>query len=199
MITFEPGHGIRMAAEPAPAKRRRVELEDGQQEEPRKTLLSSLEKLADAINRVVNETRAEYAAASGDVEKFVSGPAGPKRGIRNLWSHVANYVECLRANGVTKYSDLEELWKRHYSRQEIRDAVEDVLEAEESHQSLLQEVEGPFIETQSSTGTGEVWSTGDCVCGDLEVTDARSSEVKEVRSYWEGSKVTLFVLLRHFG
>ena len=179
----------------APAKRRKVD--DGQREEEvRETLVSSLGKLADAINRVVDETRAEYRSTAGDVEKFVGGP---KRGIRNLWTHVGNYVECMQANGLTKYGDLEELWKRHYSRPEIRDAVEDVLEAEERHQELLQEVESKFIEAQDSMGAVKGWSMGDCVEGGLEVTDARSSEVKEIRTYWEGSKVTLFVLLRHFG
>ena len=188
-------------AEPPPTKRPRKE--DG--EETRERLIESLRDLAEGISKVVSETRAEYAEAlrGAGVEKFIDAPsdsagaAPKKRGVRNLWSQVALYVECLRVNGVDKYSELEGLWKRHYSRSEVRDAVEDVLEAERDHEDLLNEVESKFVEKQDNTV--EALAVGASIPGALKVTDARSREVKEIRSYWEKSETTLFVMLRHFG
>lgn len=177
-----------------PAKRRKVVERDEQEIE---TLLTSLSELSDAINLVVDGARAEYNCAE-EVEKFVSA-AQPNLGVRKLWSHVGNYVECLQVNGVKTYKELEDLWKSHYGKTEIRDVVDRVLEAEDHHEVFLKEVEGRFVEAQDTLGAVKPVTVGDSVMGGLKVTDAQSVEVKELRMYWEKSKVTLFVLLRHFG
>lgn len=176
-----------------PANRCKVVKRDRKE---RETLLTSLSKLSDAINRVVDEARVEYDSA-GDVEKFVTG--GPNLGVKKLWSQVANYVECLQVNNVKSYGQLERLWETHYGEQETRDVVERVIEAEEHHEEFLKEVEKRFVAAQDATDPVKLMKTGDCVVEGLKVTDAQCAEVKELQTYWERSKVTLFVLLRHFG
>ena len=183
-----------VSAAPA-AKRRKVDVEREQEGEVRKRLLESLKKLADSVNKVVDESRAEYTDAG--TRTFVDAPPGAKkRGIKILWSHVASYVDCFRANGVQKYSELEEVWKQHYGCQEVREVVEELLEAEERHRTFLEEVEKEFVSAQDSRAD---LKTGDVISGGVELTDARSLDVRKLRSYWPKSKFTLFVLLRHFG
>ena len=177
-----------------PAKRRKVVERDEQEKE---TLLTSLRKLSAAINQVVDEARAEYKCTE-EVEKFVNA-AEPNLGVKKLWSHVANYVKCLQVNRVRTYRELENLWKNHYGEMEVRDVVEGVLEAEDYHEVFLKEVERRFVEAQDTLGAVKPVKVGDSVVGGLKVTDAQSGEVRELRTYWEKSKVTLFVLLRHFG
>ena len=196
-----------MEGRPA-AKRRRVE-EEGEGEGGGKgeVLVASLRKLADAINKVVEETRSEFEATSGTsaMEELVvsAGRVGEdgktRKGVKNLWSHVASYVECLEANGVETYSELERLWERRYGSQDVRDAVEDVLQAEERNDELCKDIEKEFVKIQSERRELELKNIGDSIPAELKVTDARSKEVQKIQSYWEGSKFTLFVLLRHFG
>ena len=173
----------------------RTTMQKTKTEQERETLLYSLRKLSSAVKSVVDDARTEYNDGR-DVEKFVDVP---RRGVRKLWHYVANYAECLRVNGVAKYVELEALWKRHYGCPEIRDAVEDVLAAEENHVTFVKEVESKLVEVQDSKVALRVLVVGDSVSGDIQLTDARSTEVKELRTYWERSKVTLFILLRHFG
>lgn len=197
-----------MEGRPA-AKRRRVE-EEGEGEGEgggKEVLVASLRKLADAINKVVEETRSEFETTSGTsaLEELVVsarrvGEDGmTRKGVKNLWSHVASYVECLEANGVETYSELERLWERRYGSQEVRDAVEDVLQAEERNDELCNDIEKEFVKIQSERRELELKKIGDSIPAELKVTDARSKEVRKIQSYWEGSKFTLFVLLRHFG
>ena len=182
------------------AKKRRVEDEEDQRG---KVLLASLRKLSDAMNETVAETRSEFevARSPGELEKFINNPSGAvgRKGMRNLWSHVASYEACLRANDVETYSELERLWKGAYGSREVRDAVEDLLQAEERHATLVKDIERDFLEIQNGGHSLELKLTGDVVPGELKVTDASSKDIREIRSYWEGSKVTLFVLMRHFG
>ena len=186
---------VRTMEEPSPAKRRRVEDEEGNKER-REVLVASLRKLADAINKAAEETGSEFQADDSpvDFEKFLNTPGG--KGIRRLWSHVASYEECLRSNGVGTYAELEKLWESQYGSQDVRDAVEEVLDAEERHEALLKDVQKEFVKAHSELQLKEI---GDALPGDLKVADGRTKEVQEIQSYWEGSKFTLFVLLRHFG
>ena len=175
-----------------PAKRRKLE-EDQQAKD---TLVNSLETLSEAVNSTVVEARREYDAR--EVEQFVRGPSG--RGVRKFWSHVTSYVECLRANGVSTYAELEGVWRRQYGCSEVRDAVESLLEAEDGHQTFLKQIEKQFVETQeSSAPIQQLLATGEEIPKEVKLIEASSGEARELRYYWESSKFTLFVLLRHFG
>ena len=160
--------------------------------------MESLLKLADAINKVVDETRSEFQAdvSGGSHEEFEKFLDTPGKGIRRVWAHVASYEECLRTNSVGTYAELEKLWERQYGVQEVRDAVEDVLQAEDRHHALTKDVEREFVKLHSEL---DLKVEGDTVPGGLKVTDARCKKEQEIQSFWEGSKYTLFVLLRHFG
>ena len=184
----------KMASAPA-SKRRRVEEEEGEREG--EVLATSLQRLSKAISKAVDETKAGFESARSEepnFERFLT--VGGTSGIRNLWSHVASYAECMRANGVGTYSELERLGK---TRQQVREALGDLLEAERRHEDLLKEMEGVFAKLQNGGEPIVEKKVGDDFCGEIKVVDARSQEVREVRSYWEGSKFTLFMLIRHFG
>ena len=176
-------------------KRNKVEREADGQEAEKERLLDSLRKLADATNSVVDEARKDFREMG--VEKYVNVPTGA--GVRKLWSHVGNYIQCLRENCVETYSELEQLWKCHYGSPEVRDAVEDMLEAEERHEAFLKEVEGEFVKIQDGNEAVGGLKEGDIIPGNIEVIDARSKEARQIRTCWESSKTTLFVMLRHFG
>ena len=187
-----------MALPPAAKKRRS---EDVGGEGKREALVTNLQKLTDAINKTVEETRSGFEAARSrdgqDFEEFLMTKSSS--GLRNLWRHVASYAECMQKNDVSRYSDLERCWESEYGAQKVRDAVEGLLEAEERHEDLLKDIESVFINFQSSGAPLVKKTVGDEFCGAFKVTDARSGEIREIQSYCDGSKFTLFVLIRHFG
>ena len=190
-VRWQVGWGMAADLGPGPAKRSRVEEARGE----RAVLLTSLKKLSDAIDKTVEEAREEYGSLG--VEEFVSAPGG--RGIRRMWAHVGSYVECLRANGVNKYSELEGLWRQHYDHSEVREAVDELLESEDNSHQFIDDVEKRFKELDVGRRVASKMVVGETLPGTLKLVDARSGEEEVLEHCWKGSKVTLLVLLRHFG
>ena len=158
-------------------------------------LLESLKKLSGAIDETVRKAREEFDSMGA--EKFVTAPRG--RGIRKMWSHVGNYVECVRRNGVSTYSQLEVLWRRHYGDPEVRKAVEALLESEDASHRFVDDVDRSFRAVDAGRRVEKKTAAGDSLLPNLSVVDGRSGEEARLEEYWKRSKVTLFVLLRHFG
>ena len=177
---------------PGLAKRTKQGKEGGSE---RGILLESLMKLSGAIDETVRKAREEYDSLGP--EKFVTAPRS--RGIRNMWSHVGSYVGCLRGNGVSTYSQLEALWKRHYGDSEVREAVEALLESEDASHRFIDDVDKSFRAVDAGRRVEKKTAAGDSLLPNLSVVDGRSGEEARLEEYWKGSKVTLFVLLRHFG
>lgn len=185
------GVGMDTDLGPGPAKRSRVD----EATEERAVLLASLKRLSDAIDKTVEEAREEYDSLG--VEKFVSAPGG--RGIRRMWAHVGSYVECLRTNGVNKYSELEGLWRQHYDHSEVREAVDELLESEDNSHQFIDDVERRFKEMDVGRRVASKMLAGETLPGTIKLVDGRSEKEEALEHCWKGSKVTLLVLLRHFG
>ena len=96
-----------MAEELSPAKRPKL---DNAGDE-KALLLSSLEKLTDGLNKVIEEGRKSYKESGLDKYLSFENP----NGIRCLFRPMPMYVECMRAVGVRTRSELEGVWKESVS------------------------------------------------------------------------------------
>ena len=126
-------------------------------------------------------------------------PPSRAHGIRRFWAHVINYSKCMQENGVRSYAELERLWKAHYGRTEMREVVDELLEAEEDYHSFLEEVESAFRKEEDDDLVATV-KVGEPFPSDVELLDVRSDKKLPLdQTYWKESKATLLVPKRHYG
>ena len=180
-----------MAEELPPAKR--PKLDDAGDEKA--LLLSSLEKLTDGLNKVVEEGRRSYKESGLDKYLSFENP----NGIRCLFRPMPLYVECMRAVGVRTRSELEGVWMGCFSDGQVRERVDDLLSAEERFGEFVAEVDQELKKKEDALDLQNVVTLGDQLPADLSLTKAKSGEVVSLESLWRKSKYTMFVLLRHFG
>ena len=96
-----------MAEELQPAKRPKVD----NARDKKALLLSSLGKLTDGLNKVVEEGRRSYKESGLDKYLSFENP----NGVRCLFRPMPMYVECMRGMGVRTRSELEEVWMGCFS------------------------------------------------------------------------------------
>ena len=180
-----------MAEELPPAKR--PKLDDAGEEKA--LLLSSLEKLTDGLNKVIEEGRRSYKECGLDKYLSFENP----NGIRCLFRPMPMYVECMRAVGVRTRSELEGVWMGYFSDGQVRERVDDLLSAEERFGEFVAEVEQELKKKEDALDLQNVVTLGDQLPADLSLTKAKSGDVISLESLWRKSKYTMFVLLRHFG
>lgn len=179
-----------MAEEPGPAKRPKLDDEGGE----KSLLLSSLGKLTEGINKVVEEGRRAYKEAGLDGYLSFETP----KGVRCLFQPVSLYVDCMKAVNVGTRAELEHLWKGYYSDEAVQESVEELLGAEESYEEFVAEVDQDLQKSGDKLALPDVVTVGKQLPTELSLTEAKSGDTVCLESYWKRSKSTLFVLIRHF-
>ena len=175
---------------PGPAKRPKLDEEGGE----KSLLLSSLGKLTEGINKVVEEGRRAYKEAGLDEYLRFETP----KGVRCLFQPVPLYVDCMKAVNVRTRAELEHLWRGYYSDHAVQESVEELLGAEESYEEFVAEVDQDLQKSGDKLALPDVVTVGKQLPTELSLTEAKSGDTVCLESYWKRSKSTLFVLIRHF-
>ena len=163
-------------------------------EPERNSLLSSILTLSEKIKGAVKQAREDFKAAS-DVYDFIS-TTNVTAGIRKLFI-MPLYIECFNSVGVKTRAELEKLWAKHYKVDKVREAVEELLEHEESMHEFAVEVDRELSRQEKKSNP--VAKVGQQLPRDLSLIDAETGLETRLDECWEGSKFTWFVFLRHFG
>jgi hypothetical protein len=162
----------------------------------RSLLISSVSALSEKIESVVSRVRENFRASS-DLYEFIK--LGNKNGVTGLYAVSHGYSDCMKAVGVRTRAELEQLWRRYYSDEQVRDAVEALLEGEGAFTQFLEEVERELIPLEDKGATQSPAAVGKVLPEDLALLDVSSDRLTTLDTYWKDSKFTLFVVVRHFG
>ena len=155
------------------------------------TLISNLRKLASDLSQLVASNRAELHSTES-IDHFID-----VRGVTRLFKSVSFYAHCLSNLGVATRAELEEVWKAHYTDEDVRESVEEVLASEEEWEEYVNEIEAVFQKHQN-TAIHAV-TAGDEVNFDLTLTETESGNPVSLKHYLDQSPLTLLVIMRHFG
>lgn len=157
-------------------------------------LLSTLSTLSEKITAVVEQAKEDFKAAK-DVYEFIK-TENISAGICKLFIMPA-YIECFKTLGVKTRKQMEQLWSKQYSDHKVRQAVEDLLENENSVEEFAAEVEKVLRSHEKKSNPCA--KVGQYLPKALSLIDAETGQESSLESYWKGSKYTWFVFLRHFG
>ena len=174
-----------------PAKRARLD-----HSEERKTLVSALNKLTNALENTVNECTRHFESAQ-DVEEYIK--LDNKTGIRLAYAPMPAYAECMSSVSVKNRKELEQVFSRHYQDEDVNDCVEDLLANEERYNKLMVRIDKELVKVEDRCAYSDVVSVGKTLPSDLSLVEASSGVMTKLESYWKQSKYTLFILVRHFG
>ena len=149
----------------------------------RNSLLSSILTLSKKIKGAVKQAREDFEAAS-DVYNFIS-TTNVAAGIRKLFCIMPLYIECFNSVGVKTRAELEKLWAKHYKVDKVREAVEELLEHEESMHEFAVEVDRELSHQEKKSDP--VAKVGQQLPRDLSLIDAKTGLETRLDECWEGS------------
>ena len=173
-------------------KRPRLEGES----EGKPQLLASLAKLTSAVESATVQARTKFRQAV-DIEDFLR--LGNKKGISMVYGGTMPfYAECFIANGVATRKELERLWGGLFHDEEVRETVEELLEVEEAFEELMADFDRELQKLEDQHAVANPLSVGDTLPA-LSLVEAETGEAVPVDKYLKRSKLSLFILVRHFG
>ena len=159
-------------------------------------LLPALQKLNKELTELVDNGRKNFEAMRSDrLEEFLNVDC--KVGMISLRPMLL-YVYCLQEAGVKTRSELEELWKRCYHDQEVRECVDEILSYEDHLQELYDDIDAEVVKVEDQLAFHNVTKVGELLPADLSLTECKSQEVVQLESFWKQSKFTLFVPLKFY-
>ena len=179
------------------AKRPRLE-NDSSADEERKVLLSSLSKLTESLESVVEEGKREWLAAGG-VANYID--IDNPRGIKLMFKPMPVFAECISKQNVSTWNEFEAIVKKHYKDEGVKDAFEELVSAEESYEAFILKLEKELValENGSMLSEKDLLTVGKLIPKDLTLMDAQSGDSRSLHSFCSKSKYTLFILMRHYG
>ena len=156
-------------------------------------LVSQLSALAKTYESTIERFRAEFKPE--DIYELQS--------IKHDQNHIGDrfgalllgYVQCMKPLGVQTEAELEQLWSKHYGEPEVKEAVDNLLEAEKKFTELLAEIESLQSPLEDKL-TKKAAKVGQMLPKDLPVIEMPSGQPTALEDSWNGAKFTLFVLLR---
>ena len=153
-------------------------------------LLSALRKLNQELSKRIGDGRKNFEAMKFDrLNEFLTFDC--EVGIINV-APLLSYVQCLKAVGAKTRAELEEMWKRWYHEEEVRECVEELLSLETSIQELLDDIDVEVQKAEDRLAFPNVTKVGDQLPADLSLTNCRSGEVINLENVWKQSKFTFF-------
>lgn len=162
-------------------------------------LLSAISGLSEKIASIVKQAREDFKAcledlkAAPDAYEFIS----TRSMGGSILSIMLHYTECFSSVGVKTRAEFEKLWAKQYSDQEVREAVEELLENEDSLKQFAMEVDKEMdLHEKKSNPMAKL---GQALPKDMTLIDAETGQEMPLETYWKPSKFTWFVFLRHFG
>ena len=159
-------------------------------------LLSALRKLNQELSKRASDGRKNFEAMKFDrLNEFLTFDC--EVGIINV-APLFSYVQCLKAVGAKTRAELEEMWKRWYHDEEVRECVEELLDLETSIQELFNDIDVEVQKVEDQLAIQNITKVGEQLPADLALTNCCSGEVVNLGNVWKQSKFTHFVFLKFY-
>lgn len=162
-------------------------------------LQSVINELSTSLRKMVEGGWARLEK-SKDINDFVTS-----RGAENLHGllsvyPVQLYAECFKSLGMKSRTELETLWGKNFHHEEVRDAVEELLLAEDNYRStsLVQELDRRMHAHEEEAVALPVVVAGECLRTEATFVEARSGDTISLKTLLQKSPYTLFVLRKHY-
>lgn len=162
----------------------------------RDLLVSSLTAIVQKFESVVQETR-EDLRKTEDIVEFLKWTTDYNHGIMKLCGLVPAYVEAMSNLRVQSRAELKKLWTKHCGDARVKQAVDELLEAESNYEKFLAEIDQQQLnplEDKLTTKSGA--QVGQSISMDLKIAKIPSGQQVSLEECLKGDKYTLFVLLR---
>ena len=182
--------------EPSPA--RRVKKNDPSKAEEGLLLVSCLKKITASLEETISNGRDTFSD-TGDVEKFIS--LDNPLGIRRLFTPMPVYAQAMSDMGLKSWNEMEQCLAKHYKDEDVCESTENLFSAQDEYKEFVSAVEEDLGKVEEESSFKDILSVGDQVPNDLSLTLATVGEHEPVQlaSFWKKTRVTLFILIRHFG
>ena len=159
-------------------------------------LLSALRKLNKELSKRASDGRKNFEAMKFDrLNEFLTFDC--EVGIISV-APLFSYVQCLKAVGAKTRAELEEMWKRWYHDEEVRECVEELLSLETSIQELFNDIDVEVQKVEDQLAIQNITKVGEQLPADLALTNCCSGEVVNLGNVWKQSKFTHFVFLKFY-
>ena len=167
-------------------------MEDGKTE-----LIGAINKLSKALERRIQSGKAEYERSGRDITLFCKS-SGPDNihGLLTLYP-VQDYAECFRSLGVESKEELEALWSKYFSGEDVRSSVEALISAEEAYNRFIAELDDD-CKAYEETIKLPIAEVGNHLQKDTCFIETRSGKEVLLGDILQKSPHTLFVLRKHF-
>ena len=159
-------------------------------------LLSALRKLNQELSKRASDGRKNFEAMKFDrLNEFLTFDC--EVGIISV-APLFSYVQCLKAVGAKTRAELEEMWKRWYHDEEVRECVEELLDLETSIQELFNDIDVEVQKAEDQLAIQNITKVGEQLPADLALTNCSSGEMVNIENIWKQSKFTHFVFLKFY-
>lgn len=146
------------------------------------TLVRGLTMLV-SLGRVLLDKAKQEAAEAGFLPYKITTMFGLITGGATLFKNL----------GVTKKSEVEEIWKKSYHREAVKEQVDALLQLETEWDSFLESVDIDLHSSDVSLSPTKSLST------DIALLDARTAKNVTLGEYLSAGQKQLLVLIRHVG
>lgn len=165
--------------------------------EERQRVVTAVSNLSASLNKMVQDGRDSYKEGGENINDFVKSC-----GKENLYGlltvyPVQLYAECFKNLGVESRKELESLWSRYFSTEEMQSSVKELLLAEEGYRAFIEELDQIMAAHEEKTAL-PVASIGKHLHSDVTFTKAGTGEAVSLMGLLKKSPYTLFVLRKHY-
>lgn len=165
--------------------------------EKKQHVLAAVAKLSASLNKMVQDGRENYKATGGDINDFTkSHGKDDLHGLLTLYP-VRLYAECFKSLRIKSRKELESLWSRYFSDEEMRGSVEELLSAEDNYRAFIAELDQIMTAHEEKTAL-PVAAKGEYLQSDATFTDASTGDTISLTGLLQNSPYTLFVLRKHY-
>ena len=177
---------------------KRSKLEEPVDSSEKEKLVTSLSKLIESMEAVVQEGERDCRDAGG-VNDYIK--LENPRGIKLMFKPMPVYAQCMIEHGMKTWKDFEGIIKKYYKDDRVQELVEELLSAEDSYKHFVEkrEKELATVEKGNSFSESEILTVGQTIPRDLALLEAQSGDSKPLTNYCKKAKYTLFILMRHYG
>lgn len=167
----------------------------GVQVEERQLVLTAIDRLSGALNKMVQDGRKDYKEAQHINDFVKSHGKEDLHGLLKVYP-VQLYVECFKSLGVASRKELENLWNRYEG---VRHSVEELLAAEEGYKAFVGEMDAIMNAHEEETALPVVPVGAHLLQTDAGAfPEARSGIATSLNSLLKKCAYTLFVLRKHY-
>lgn len=160
-------------------------------------VLAAVSDLSAALNKLVKDGRENYKTSGANINDFVrSHGREDLHGLLTLYP-VQLYAQCFKSLGLNSRKDLECLWSRHFSDEEMQGSVAELLSAEEGYEAFIGELDEIMAAHEEGTAL-PVAAKGGYLQSGATFTEASTGDTVSLTDILRESAYTLFVLRKHY-